>query len=359
MIDLSKDSKDCVVMTMKIKLSDLAKELDISVAAVSMALNQKKGVSDETRDKVLELAREKGYKIKEIPLETEEELDVKRYIKLLRIQKHGLVAIDTAFFSSLIDGIDVECKKNNIELIVSNVKFADLSPEWIQSAFDNTVSGAIILATELETGDVTFLDGIDVPFIILDSYFPGKEWDFVLMNNNAAIYQAVDYLIKSGHQKIGYIKSNTHIYNFGARFSSYREALEQKELVYDPKYTFEIEPTLDGAHRDMLEIINHQKDLSFPTAFISDNDIIAAGAMSAFAEKDIKVPEHISVIGIDDMPFAQMIQPKLTTCRIYKHEIGITAVKILLKKLNGDEMTTCKTEINSHLVIRQSVHDRT
>lgn len=342
-------------MTMKIKLSDLANELDISVAAVSMALNHKKGVSDETRDKVLELAREKGYKIKEIPSEEEQEPESKRYIKLLRIQKHGLVAVDTAFFSTLIEGIEDECKKNNMELIVSNVKLTDLNYEWIMNAFDQTISGMIILATELEPEDVVFLESVNAPFVILDSYFPGKEWDFVLMNNNAAIYQAVDYLIQCGHKEIGYIRSNTHIYNFGARFNSFVEAMTCRGLTFSEKNVYAIEPTLEGSHKDMTMILETRGSQSFPSAFITDNDIIAAGAISAFTEKGIQLPAQVSVIGIDDMPFAQMIQPKLTTCRIYKHEIGKAAVNILLKKLNGSEVTTCKTEINSHLVIRQSV----
>lgn len=340
---------------MKIKLSDLAEELDISVAAVSMALNHKKGVSDETRDKVLELAREKGYKIKEIPVEEELEPESKRYIKLLRIQKHGLVAVDTAFFSTLIEGIEDECKKNNIELIVSNVKLSELSDEWIMNATDQSISGMIILATELEPEDVKFLESVNVPFVILDSYFPGREWDFVLMNNNAAIYQAVDYLIQCGHKDIGYIKSNTHIYNFGARFSSFVEALACRGLTFSEQNIYAIEPTLEGSNRDMKLILETQGLMVFPSAFIADNDLIAAGAISAFSEKGIQVPSQVSVIGIDDMPFAQMIQPKLTTCRIYKHEIGKAAVNILLKKLVESDNTTCKTEINSHLVIRQSV----
>ena len=93
---------------MKVKLSDIANEMGISVAAVSMAINNKSGVSEETREDVMKTAERLGYKIKKP--QSVQQSTAKRFIKLLRIRKHGLVVMETAFFSALIEGIEMQCK---------------------------------------------------------------------------------------------------------------------------------------------------------------------------------------------------------------------------------------------------------
>lgn len=340
---------------MKIKLIDLANELNISVAAVSMALNNKKGVSDETRDKVLELAKEKGYKVKELPIDTSRDLEVKKYIKLLRIQKHGLVAVDTAFFSRVIEGIEDECKKNNYELLVSNCKLDNIDGEWINSEIANTIEGMIILATELELADADIFDQIKKPFVMLDSYFPGKEWDYILMNNYNAVYQAIKYLDECGHKSIGYLKSNTTIYNFDERFRSYKDILNHFGIDYVEKDIIPLEPTLSGAYDEMNRLLSEGQINHFPTAFLADNDIIAVGAMNAMKDNGIKIPEDVSIIGIDDMPFAQVISPKLTTSKVYKKDIGRESVKLILRRIENFNGPTQKREVNTSLVLRNSV----
>lgn len=340
---------------MKIRLKDLAEELGLSIAAVSMSLNNKKGVSEETRDKVIEAAVAKGYKIKETTIELPTNPEAKRYIKLLRVQKHGLVAIDTAFFSSLIEGIENECRKNNYELLVSNCKLKNLESEWIEAEFENNISGMFILATELGQDDVKVFDSITKPFVMLDSYFPGKEWDFVLMNNHSAFHQSVEYLKANGHTSIGYIKSSTAINNFNERFSGYLEALNRFGLQYDADLTVGLEPTLDGAYRDMNTLLKEGKLTKMPTAYIADNDLIAVGAMNALKDNGYGIPEDVSIIGFDDMPYAQVVSPKLTTNHVFKNEIGKEAVRLLLYRLSHDNKVSQKREINTKLVIRDSV----
>lgn len=339
---------------MKVKMIDIAHELNISVAAVSMAINNKNGVSDETRSKVLDLAREKGYELRKIKYKQKSDGTVKKYIKLLRIQKHGLVAIDTAFFSRVIDGIEEECKRCNYELLVSNCRLDEINNQWILREFASYVSGVIILATELESQDVHMFDAIDKPFVMLDSYFPGKEWDFVLMNNFDAVYQAMNYLKQCGHQVIGYLKSNTPIYNFNERFRSYQYILHMMNIKYNAQDTYLLTPTIQGAYNDMKQRLVKHPTIK-PTAFIADNDIIAAGAINAMKDAGIKIPMDTSIVGIDDMPFSQVIDPTLTTSRVYKNEIGREAVRTLVNKINHKKTVSKKVEVNTHLVIRNSV----
>lgn len=336
---------------MKVKLSDLAKELNISVAAVSMALNDKKGVSEETRDIILELARQKGYSVRTKTADKEQ----KRYIKLLRLKKHGLIAVDTAFFAKVVEGIEDECKKSGYELLVSYYNLVDLEKDIVEETFADNIDGFIVFATELENGDEKIFCKFKKPFMILDSYFVDHEWNTVLMNNFNAAYQAIKYMAGVGHTQIGYLKSSKSIYNFEQRFKGYLESLKMMGLNYTSAYTIELEPTLQGAEGDMERILGEKKLSELPTAFLADNDIIAAGAMNAFKTFQIKVPEDVSVIGIDDMPFCEMIQPKLTTIKIYKEEMGREAVKVLLTEINEEFKYSQKREIETKLIIRDSV----
>lgn len=342
---------------MKIKLDDLAKHLDLSVAAVSMALNNKKGVSDQTRDRVLGAAQEMGYKVKSTDMAIVEERNANRFIKLIRLKKHGLVAADTAFFAEVVEGIEEESRSNGFQLLVSNYYVDELTDALFESENYEQVAGVIIFATELESDDVNAFRALKRKFVVLDSYFVDHEWNTVLINNHSAVYQAVKYLKSNGHVGIGYLKSNTPIYNFEKRFNGYQEALQMMGLDYEEKFTIELEPTLSGAQRDMEIRFKQLQKLELPTAFLADNDIIAVGAMNAMKMNGIKIPEDVSIIGIDDMPFCQVVDPKLTTIKIYKREMGREAVLLLLSAINQECQYTQKREINTELINRDSVCD--
>lgn len=341
---------------MKIKMEDLAKRLDVSVAAVSMALNDKKGVSDETRLRVLQAAQEMGYKLKNSSKNLEDGTQ-KKYLQLIRLKKHGLVAADTAFFAEVVEGIVEASKKAGYQLLISNLYLNDIKGHAFESEDYDHADGVIVFATELYSEDVAFLHGLNKKIVILDSYFVDHRWNTILMNNHEAAYQAVEHFNKKGHRRIGYLRSNTPIYNFQKRYQGYKESMNLMNLEINPTDTLLLEPTLAGAQRDMERLLDKIKLDQLPTAFLADNDIIAAGAINAMKNKGIRIPQDISIIGIDDMPFCQITDPKLTTIRIFKNEIGREAVALLLKTMAQDGHYTQKIEIDTELIERESVED--
>ena len=341
---------------MKVKLSDIAKEMGISIAAVSMAINNKSGVSEETREQVLEVAERLGYKIKKTQPVQVSPL-AKRFIKLLRIRKHGLVVMETAFFTALIDGIEMQCKKMGYELLISNMVIDDLTTHTIADEYHDGVDGLVVLCTELDFADVEELLNKKCPIVVLDRKFDYNV-DTILMNNQKACRQAVKFLVDMGHTEIGYLKSSTSIYNFDSRFKSYRESIAKRGLPFDINHIMSLEPTIEGAYADMKESLLSFDPKLLPSAFIADNDIIALGAMNAMKEAGIRIPEDVSLIGIDDMPFCKFVSPQLSTIKVYKEEIGRHAVKMLVEQI--DQETECsKTVLVDTVVInRESVLDR-
>jgi LacI family transcriptional regulator len=340
---------------MKVKLSDIAEEMGVSIAAVSMALNNKGGIGEDTREEILKTAERMGYKARKAskPLSEAKE---PRFIKLLRIKKHGMVVMETEFFAAVIQGIETQCRKMGYQLLIANITLNDEETHQITNEYHDDIDGMISLCTELEEEDIDQLKRMPCPQVVIDRKFL---WNVntVLMNNQKGTRQAVEHLFEKGHRKIGYLKSNTEIYNFKSRFKSYLESIERLGLECQEKYIIPLEPTIEGAYQNMKNFLSTIELDKLPTAFVADNDNIALGAMNAFKEYGINIPEQVSLIGIDDMPFCKIVDPPLTTVKVFKEEIGRQAVKLLVEEVLGDTECSKKMEVDTVLVERSSVKD--
>lgn len=335
---------------MKIKLKDIADAADVSVATVSLALNNKKGVSEEKREEIIRIAREMGYS-----LENLEKKNTEKIIRFIIYKRHGFVVSDTPFFSNLIEGIQRECRENQYEMVISHItKNEENYQEIIENIKEDNASGVILLATEMYKEDLNNFIDINKPIVLLDSYFKHEDFDYVVINNSSASYKATEHLIENGHREIGYLQSSVYINNFYYRESGFTEALNDNQISLKDDYVYKLEPTLEGSYKDMKKLLKDRKN-ELPTTFFADNDIVAFGAMRALKENGIKIPADVSIVGFDDMPFCQVSSPRLTTIKVYKQEIGRLAVKRVLEKINGDDNIIQKIEVATELVERDSV----
>lgn len=110
---------------------------------------------------------------------------------------------------------------------------------------------------------------------------------------------------------------------------------------------------MNGAYEDMLAQLESRKKL--PTAFFADNDMIALGAMKAFLEKGYRIPEDISIIGFDDLPFSEISSPRLSTMRVPNTEMGRIAVRRIVAVITGRDTIVTKTQVCPRLIVRDSV----
>ena len=335
---------------MKATLRDIARVAKVSQATVSNALNNRKGVSDEIRQMILQTARELGY--------ASFQPNVRPTVRFVIFKRHGKVIADTPFFASLIEGIERQCRVQEYELAISHIGVDDADfPEVISGFSYDYAAGFIILATEMLPEDLALFQNVQAPIVLLDSGFRGCRQDTVLIGNRDAAWRAVGFLADNGHTAIGYLRSSILINNFRDRGQGYREALLERGLMLDARQEVSLEPTLEGAYRDMLRYLNEQS-AGLPTAFFADNDLIAVGAMKALQEKGIRIPEDVSLVGFDDMPFCEMTSPRLTTVRVFKQDIGSLAVRRLMQKIDGDPVVQ-KIEVDTELVLRDSHQKRT
>lgn len=332
---------------MKISIRDISAMTGFSPATVSNALNHKKGVNRETAAEIFRVARETGY-ISETSITK---------IKFVIFRKNGSIIDDTPFFSSVINGFEQECRRFHYEMVICNVDQRDTDYEkQVRSLISEPGSAVVVLATEMLEGDLELYKKAVCPLLIMDHWDEKMHFNAVLINNADSSRAATQYLIEKGHRKIGYIRGSYRIKGFRSRFSGYQSALRKNKLEYQEKYVFTVTPNLNGAYHDMLHYLDKTQDL--PTAFFADNDLMALGVMKALQEKGYRIPEDISMIGFDDLPFSEISSPRLTTLKVPNIEMGKLAVRRIVDMIDGRDDIVVKTQVCTKFVIRDTVKDR-
>lgn len=332
---------------MGISAKELAQKLNVSPATISMVFNNKPGISEATRKFVQDAAKEYNY----VPPKSS--VNDKKIIQLVIYQKHALVVSDTPFFSQVVEGITQECNENNCIVNVSYFIEASDKMQQIHNLDTMTADGMILLATEMHREDFAIFSDLKIPVVVLDCYYDELEYDCVVINNEQGAYAATDYLANLGHKKIGYLHSAVSISNFEERADGYFKALRKHGIAASQQYIHRISSTAAEGYQDMIQILSQKPDLA--DAYFADNDIIAAAAMKAFQEYGYKVPNDISIVGFDDMPLCDMMNPPLSTMQVNKKQLGILAVNDLLSCIADNTKKRLKISLRTSLVCRESV----
>lgn len=331
---------------MKVSIKKISEVTGFSPATISNALNYKRGVNKETSAQIFRVAKEMGY--------IEENRITK--IKFVIFRRNGSIVEDTPFFPLMIDGVEKECRICGYELVICNLNYDDSDyEEQVKWIINDTASAVILLGTELMEEDLDIFRGAKCPFLTFDYWCSDMSFNGVLINNSDSSRMAVEYLIGKGHKKIGYLRGNYRIKAFRSRAVGYQVALNKGNIPLDRRYTITLATTMDGAYKDMVAYLKTNPEL--PTAFFADNDMIAIGSAKALQEKGYKIPEDISIIGFDDLPFCEIMSPRLTTLRVSKQEMGQLAVRRIsdMIKHGGDVKT--KIQVCTQFVERDSVKD--
>lgn len=334
---------------MGITAKELAKRLKLSESAVSLALNNKPGVSTETRKRVLYTAKELGYDLSKI---SEQTISSKN-INLVIYKREGAILVDTPFFSQLTEGIELSCKKNQLNLVVNILQKNDDIDWRIRQIAYSDCAGIILLGTEMRQEDFVPFSKLEVPIVLLDVGFDTVNCDCVLINNVQGAFTATSFLIEKTDKQPGYLHSSYSISNFEERSDGFYKAIRFHGMSTSKSIVHRLSPSVEGAMSDMLSFLERGDELA--DCYFADNDLIAIGAIKAFLQHGLKIPEDIAIVGFDDMPGAEYIEPTLTTMNVPKQYMGEVATLRLLELIKNPNALPVKNEIFTTLVKRRSV----
>lgn len=334
---------------MGITAKELASQLGLSAAAVSMALNDRPGVSETTRKRVLETAQAMGYDMKKIRRAG----TGKGRIAFIFYKKHGAVVDDTPFFSDLTEGVLRACRERNYGVDTHYILDIDSTRRVLRSILDSGVSGILLLGTEMRAEDITPFYHLPVPIVMLDTYFETAGVDCVLINNVQGAYTAAKHLITTRHCQPGYLRSSYSICNFEERADGFYKAIREHGYSTSQSIVHRLAPSLEGAYADMKAVLNSGEQIA--SCYFADNDLIAAGAMRAFKEFGYRVPEDIGLVGFDNTMLCEMTEPPLTTINVPRQSLSRAAVSRLLDLIPGGSAFQLKIEIQTNLVKRKSL----
>lgn len=333
---------------MKTTIREISKLTGFSPATVSNALNKKPGVNSKTAGQIFRIAKELGY-FDETPYD-------EKKIRFVIYKTNGSIADDATFLTMILDGAQSECKRTGYELAVQYLDRRDKDFErQVGEVVREQHSALIVIGAELLDEDFHFFEQVSGPFVMVNYWNSRIEGDGILVDNEDAAIQAVDYLVNRGHREIGYLESEFRVAGFRERELGYRRGLEKHGISFRQDYTVSLELTMEGAYRGMRRYLERGPKL--PTAYFADNDTIALGAMKALREAGIAVPWQISIIGFDDVPFAEIASPRLSSLRVPRKAMGVMAVRRVLELMEDRESVKTKILVCPELIERDSVSD--
>lgn len=337
---------------MPISVRKLAQLLGVSPASVSLALNGKPGVSEETREKILAAALQHGLKPISAPAAVRRSSD----ITLAVYRKHGSICGDTEFFSAVIEGMNAEACRRGFRLHVTYIYSDAWEDRQLEELRRSGAAGCVLLATEMQQKDIQKFDDFPLPLVVLDSFFPGRCGAYVTIDNFEGARMAVRHLLSRGHRRIGHMASAVPISNFSERKQGLLAALS--EYPEATLQSFPVGTTPEQAYSDMSAHLRRRPfdPALYPTAFFADNDIIAVSCIRAFREWGVRIPEDISVIGFDDVPLSCVTSPRLSTVRVEKETLGRLAITLLRDRMDDPAASApVKLSVGTSLCLRESV----
>jgi len=340
-------------------IDEIAKSLGISKATVSLAINNKPGVSEITKKKVLDKITEMGYVSNKITKITSGEKTIK-FLTCLA-PSGGMDSqynIDSSFFAELIHGIESECNKNTFSLSFSTIPLCNYEEHLEKIVDTNSFDGAILLGTSLTSKQVEFAASKLPKLVVLDTIYEYLDINFITMNNSMGGYKACSYLRSLGHQTFGYVQSLERCTNIDLRKQGFLAALAENGLTICAKDFFITNNRSDLARETLKEQFSARRG-HLPEALFCESDYIAIGVIKALTDCGIRVPKEISVIGFDDVPECQIVYPELTTLRVEKAAIGCLAVQRMMEILKTRKNHPANKQlIDTYLMIRNSCAKR-
>ena len=327
-------------------IKDVAKLANISPATVSLVLNDRPGVNEKTKKRVLEAVEKLNYRPNQIA----------RNLINKKANAIGLVISDICnpFYGELAYNMQKEMDRRNINLTIgiSNNKVKN-EKHIVDSMIKRGVDGIVLVPARDGEGDLAHLyelQKMNVPLVFITSRYQGIKADTVMVDLEQATYELTQYLISRGERKIVFVVEKRSLLHVERRIAGFRRAFLENGLILDEEDIIEIDPDVESGMLVTKNRILGKK----PDSIIAINAFTAFGIVKELRENNVMVPDEISVSCFDDLELASLLYTPLTVVKQPLDEMCKEALDILEKRIQGENREICEKLILGQLIVRAS-----
>lgn len=333
-------------MIKRTTIADVAQAAGVSAQTVSRAINDKGEISPETKERIIEIARQLGFRPNNIARSL-----VRRLTTTIGIV---IPDITNPFFSEIVRGVEDQAHLQSYSVFLCNT---DESPERelssLDSLLENQVDGIILCSSRLDEDELASKVK-EFSFAILINReieeIPEKV-RVISFDDRLGMCMAVTHLIQRGHRRIAFLAGPERSRSGQKRLSGYYSCLGENGIATNPDLVQFCEPSFAGGMQACRSVLDAHPEI---TAVVCYNDLVAIGAIQAGLTLNRNIPADLSVIGFDDIPMAALYCPPLTTLRMPKREAGIVAMKMLIDLFEGNPQTEYHEVFTPELIVRGS-----
>lgn len=333
---------------MRVSIKDIAKAAGVSHSTVSRALSNSPLVKAETKARIQRLAQEMGYTPDAIA----------RSLVTQKTRTVGVVVttITDPFVAEVVQGIEDTAQENDYSVILAS---SASEPERELAAVEmlraKRVDSLIVTSSRVGALYLEHLERLSVPVVLVNNHNrqSGRYTFSVSVDNQHGGYLAAAHLIGRGHRRIGYVSGPADHSDDAERLAGCCQALDEAGIAFDPALVVPGNGRLDGGERALRTLAGLSE---LPTAVFCYNDMTAIGLISAAWKVGISVPEHLAVVGFDDVPLAAHTYPPLTTIAQPQRDMGRQAMDMALALMTAGDSSTpfSDVEVKGELVVRES-----
>ncbi|MBD3418715.1 MAG: LacI family DNA-binding transcriptional regulator [Chitinivibrionales bacterium] len=330
---------------MAVTLKDIAKRAGVTAATVSMVINGKPNISEGTRKKILKIAKELNYYPNVIA----------RGLATRKSNAIGVIVpnLASSFVIRILQGI----KSTNRDVDYTVQLFDTIGQKENESqlfqrlARERRIDGVILIGALVSDEELHIFRDESVPCIVVARKC--DILDSVYVDNAGGAKEATQYLIGKGHEKVACVICKKQNLPTADRLRGYREALELHGKPLTEELIFEVEDdTMAHGNAVLNEIKTNYPEVT--AIFVPAGDMVAIGIIKQAKIMGISVPNQLAVVGYDDIPGAEIIEPSLTTVRQPKLEMGDYAINMIVDKLEGRESGIKHKELQTKFIVRES-----
>ena len=328
---------------MPVSIKDIARLAGVSHSTVSRALRNSPLIPASTAERIQRIANETGYRASAVA----------RSLVTRRTRTVGVVVTSIAdpFNGEVFAGIETLANQYGYSVVLANSQGnAEREVAVVQSLQEQRVDGVLIASSRVGALYIPLLSQLQIPIVLINNHHASESVHSVAIDNVDGAYQAVRHLIALGHKEIAYLGNRFGLESDGDRRAGYRKALREAKLVPCREFAIQCDGKPEGGMAGARALLCSRKR---PTAVFCYNDMTALGVLRQAADDGLELPRDLSVVGFDDLFFAPLLNPPLTTIHQPRNEIGQIAMDLLLALL--ERRPAEKTiRIKGELIVRGS-----